>query len=124
MPKAMGEMDPAYLNDDELGAISGWILAGAQDDGFASFDVQTIAGNSDGTCSPTAIQIPAGKATLIQLKTPNDRMFVMTSTQLGINTMAMKDADGAQIISPVAAGTFPFICGIQGTETSGSITVR
>ncbi len=124
MPKPMGEMDPAYLNDDELGAISGWISAGAQDDGFASFEVQTVNGNADGTCSPAALQIPAGKATLIQLKTPNDHMFAMISAGLGINTMAMKDMDGVQLITPVTAGSFPFSCGIHGTETSGSITVR
>lgn len=86
---------------------------------------ETIAGSTDGTCSPSMVHIYVNEEIFVRLTAPANAMFLLTAPDLGIELMAMPNQSVDQKIKPTKVGTFPFTCGVHGSakQTQGSFMV-
>jgi heme/copper-type cytochrome/quinol oxidase subunit 2 len=83
-----------------------------------------IQGAVDGSCSPKSIKLKMGKPSKLVLKANAKDMFVLTSSDLGINIMAMPNGSASQVVETNKMGTFKFQCGVHGgAQMTGEIVV-
>lgn len=75
---------------------------------------EVVIGSADGTCSPTMIHLQANKDVEIVLKAESDKMFLLEAPDLGLELMAMPNAEDRKTIRPTRTGNFPFTCGVHG----------
>ncbi len=75
----------------------------------------SIAGKSDGTCTPLKVKIEAGKIIELIL-TASDKMFRLSSKNLNLDLMAEPKHSTHQIFLASKKGEFNFTCGFHGSS--------
>lgn len=85
----------------------------------------TVAGQTDGTCTPLSIDIQKGQ-TIEFVLNATDKMFKLDARALGLSLMADRGSSAKQILTLDNRGSYKFTCGLHGSNTvsEGVISVR
>lgn len=89
----------------------------------------TVEGNANNIgCSLSNIELSLNEPVEIVLKAPKRKMFLLESTELGLELMAMPNEEAKARFTPTKTGAFKFMCGPHGgpidQQTIGTISVN
>ncbi len=89
----------------------------------------TVEGNANNIgCSLSTIELSVNEPVEIVLKAPKRKMFLLESTELGLELMAMPNEEVKARFTPTKEGIFKFMCGPHGgsmeQQTIGTISVN